>query len=358
MIAALPGLREIRSALAGGYLWLFLLWLLFDPSLDKADFTGEPYRSARHVGEILGSVAKGVAATFTAYLLGTFVNEGRSVMSRIYLYARQSEYFTPDVARGRLSQRLEKRQKILVNRRIRRVRRRSSRREALKLSLLQTDRVGVEVPTYVARAILAVLPIFERLGSIVTSLLDWVVLAFTLPFIVLEVAGLALLRSIIAMRAEPYKPFLTPRGVSALENYLESALPSKTNRAAPGIADAIADFPVIRTRLIHTSVDTVSEVDRLVAEAEFRSAIVAPLILLVGLLAVNTSLLWLLLWPLLLTLLSSARDRRRESGDLLVDALCQGVVTAPSVDAYASLKRASGGSDGATEPSPRRDLVW
>jgi hypothetical protein len=358
MIAALPGIREIRSALAGGYLWLFLFWLLLDPSLGEADFAAEPYQSAHHLGELLGPVALGVATTFAAYLLGTFVNEGRNVMSRLYLYARQSENFTPDVARSRLSQRLDNRRNALVRRRLRRIKRKSYTRKAFERSWIFTHYRAAAVPSYVVKVPVAFMAVFERLSSFTASLADSLGFAFALPLIVLEVAGLALLRSIIAMRAEPYKPFLTRRGVSALETYLESLAPSGTDGVLPGVADVISDFSVIRTRLIHASVDTVSEVDRLAAEAEFRSAIVAPLILVVGLLAIDTSLWWLLLWPMLLTLLSAARERRRESGDLLVDALCQDVVTSPSIDAFSSSKQAGHATDGAAQPSSGRDLIW
>ena len=358
MIAALPGLREIRSALAGGYLWLFLLWLLFDPSLGKTDFVGEPFRSAHHVGEILGPVAKGVATTFAAYLLGTFVNEGRNVMSRLYLYARQSENFTPDVARSRLSQRLEER--IVTN--ARRHRQSTKRKLYIRKVFEQSHTFKPyqyqRFPPYPIRMFIAFLALLERLNALVAYLVRGVALALAIPVMALEVAVLALLRSIIAMRTEPYRPFLTKRGVISLETYLESAVSPKANAAVPGVADVIADFPVIRTRLIHTSVDTVNEVDRLSSEAEFRSSIVAPLSLLIGLLAVDTSLWWLLLWPLFLTLLFAARERRRESGDLLVDALYQGVVTSPSIDAYSNSKRTPRGLDGTTERSSGRSLIW
>jgi hypothetical protein len=353
MIAALPGLREIRSALAGGYLWLLFLWLLFDPSLGRADFAGEPFRSARHAGETVGPVAKGVAVTFVAYLLGTFVNEGRSVMSRVYLYARQSENFTPDIARTRLSVRLEDR---LRSRR--QPSWRLKRKSYFRAVFEQSYTFRYRRYELVSRVTLACLKFLERVISMLGSGMRAAAMAFAVPVIAVEVAGLALLRSIISMRAEPYKPFLTPRGVTSLEAYLESAGSLKTNSTVPGIADVIADFPVIRARLIHTSVDTVNEVDRLVSEAEFRSSIVAPLTFLIALLAIDTSLWWLLLWPLLLTLLSAARERRRESGDLLVDALCQGVVTSPALDARPKASQTLGDSNGADKPARHQDLIW
>lgn len=94
----------------------------------------------------------------------------------------------------------------------------------------------------------------------------------------------------------------------------------------------IADFPVIRNRLIHSSAATVSEIDRLYAEAEFRAAIVLPLAFIGGLVCFEVSWWWALTGPLLLALSITARARRREAGDLMADALSQGVVKAPSVE--------------------------
>lgn len=358
MIAALPGLREIRSALAGGYLWLLFLWLLLDPALGRSDFIGEPFRSARHVSEALGPVAKGVATTFVAYLIGTFVNEGRNVTTRLYLYARQSEDFTPDVASSRISRRLEERRRLKSRRHPWTVSRKSFVRELIEDSpSFRTSRLQPR-PPLVLRAAVRVVELFEEFGSMLGAFARGASTLVVAPIIVVEVAGLALLRAIIAMRAEPYRPFLTQRGVSALEKYLESLVLPRASESLPSIADVITDFPVIRARLLHTSMDTVNEVDRLTSEAEFRSSIVAPLTFLLVLLAVNTSLIWLLLWPVLLTLLSAARERRREAGDLLVDALRQGVVRSPSIDAYSDAQQASVSDSETLADSPHQRLIW
>jgi hypothetical protein len=97
------------------------------------------------------------------------------------------------------------------------------------------------------------------------------------------------------------------------------------------VADVIADFPIVRTRLIHESPDTVSEYDRLRAEADFRSAIVLPLLAIIILFAFEISWHWGLAAGLLLILLGTARQKRREAGDILADAL--GIVDAPCIGA-------------------------
>ncbi|MGN6816335.1 MAG: hypothetical protein ACTHK3_09670 [Solirubrobacterales bacterium] len=329
MLAALPGIREIRSALAGGYLWLLFLWLLLDPTLGSADFAGEPYRSAHHLGQMMGPLALGAAVTFAAYLLGTFVNEGRNVMAQIYLFARQSETLTPDIAKTRLSKRIEWRRKTRLRRYRDRLRRQRRREETLERAWISLTRpLGLPDQSLVVPGLF--LTAVEGLGGFIRGFATIAASLLTLPLIGLEAAGIAILQSLIAMRAEPYKPFLTRQGVERLDRYLRSRAQLRDSQLS--IADLISEFPVVRARLIHDSIDTVNEVDRLVAESEFRSAIVPPLMFLVGLLALDTSLAWLLPWPVLLTLLNVARERRRESGDLLVDALCRGVVVPPSLD--------------------------
>lgn len=108
------------------------------------------------------------------------------------------------------------------------------------------------------------------------------------------------------------------------------------------MADVIADFPIIRTRLIHKSPDTVSEYDRLTAEADFRSAIVPPLLAIIVVFVDEVSFLWGLAGILLLVLLATARQKRREAGDILADTL--GVVEAPCLEG-------AGGSNGEIEAS-------
>src|SRR3954469_23060979 len=67
----LPGLRDLRTPLAVGYLWLTALWLVFgnrvpDPG-DASGLVHDLYRAASAVG----TTASLAALTFTAYLMGT-----------------------------------------------------------------------------------------------------------------------------------------------------------------------------------------------------------------------------------------------------------------------------------------------
>jgi hypothetical protein len=70
----LPGLRDLRTPLTTGYLWLIALWLLLHDRLPKSidDATG-PIRSLYELGGFLGSTAVLAAVSFVAYLLGSML---------------------------------------------------------------------------------------------------------------------------------------------------------------------------------------------------------------------------------------------------------------------------------------------
>ncbi len=314
MLGALPGLREIRSALAGGYLWIAFLWLALDPVLGQRDFTEGPYKSAHHLGNEVGPVALSVGLTFAAYLIGTFVNEGRELAGRLYLRARQSVSRSSAVKqREELVDELEQA--------------RTEVRARFRNLFVGTPDAGA--PAEENRAVTIAVQAFPLLISIPMT-------AFKLPAVLAlkfiewsERLIFWLLRKLIAKRAQPYRPFLSKQGVKAVKRYIAGTEPGLADGELD-VADVIADFSVVRTRLIHRSPDTVSEYDRLRAEAGFRSAIVPPLVAIAGLFALKVSPWWLLTWPILLTLLLTAQVRRREAGDILADVL--GIVDAPSAE--------------------------
>lgn len=74
LASLLPGLRDLRTPLATGYLWLILLWLLLHDYLPKSTegATG-PIRSLYELGGLLGSAAVIAALSFVAYLLGSML---------------------------------------------------------------------------------------------------------------------------------------------------------------------------------------------------------------------------------------------------------------------------------------------
>ncbi len=331
MLAALPGVREVRSALAGGYLWIFFFWLAIDPLVGKGDLDSEPYRSAHHLGDVLGPVALGIAISFVAYLIGTGVNELRGLLSSAYLRVRQS-------ASSSLT--AEERAEVLAE-----VREGREKTRALFVDswsglwgfLGRGERVPAEgsgssiapglvwayvreilraIAMGIAMGLRAILGYGIKVDSVADAIADWTA------------------RLLIKAGADPYKPYLSVDGVANAKRYLAQTLPSSQD--PPDVADLIADFPVLRMRLIHASPETASEVDRLNAEADFRSAITLPLLAIAAIFALKVSLLFLIFWPLLFALRMTARQRRYEAAELMVDALIQGVIEAPTVEMHLS----------------------
>jgi hypothetical protein len=135
--------------------------------------------------------------------------------------------------------------------------------------------------------------------------------------------------------ADPYKPYLSANGVAAARRYLGTKIKLRSENM-PDVADLITDFPVLRMRLIHQSPDTASEVDRLNAEADFRLAIVLPLLAISLIFAFEVSFFFLFLCPPLLALRITARQKHYEAGELMIDALNQDVIQAPTVESYLS----------------------
>jgi hypothetical protein len=343
VLGALPGIREIRSALAGGYLWIVVLWLALDPGLGESDFDIEPYRSAHHLGDEVGPVALGVAITFAAYLIGTFFNEARGVLARLYLRARQSASTGPEAVAGseEATQRRRRRRREALSGALpeRRPHLPSKRRDA------RPRRSDQALANWINQLILEMALFGAQLGgAAVTASSVFAEAAFELNEAIQRGVN-SFVRRLISIRIEPYRPFVSEHGVKAIERYLRQQVP----QGQLAVADVIADFPIIRTRLIHRSPDTVSEHDRLRAEADFRSAIFFPLLGIIAILVIKVSWLWAAATLPLLILISTARAKRREAGDILADLL--GVVEAPCVEAAGTAGRPPTPFGSAASPS-------
>jgi hypothetical protein len=339
VLGALPGIREIRSALAGGYLWITFFWLVLDPSLGEADFQSDPFQSAHHLGNEIGPVALGVGLTFIAYLVGTFFNELRGVLARLYLRARASASATAQAfrqiefdsvegsqaSRKWLEQKLAEMDEQFAVLDPNRANPAGDKREAKP----------AQEPGLVGDMVEAIAWITRALGAGVAASASLVGSALNLGTFIsnrVEIWLLFGVRRLIGLRLEPYKPFVSPHGVVAIERYLGERKNQLPDDLTPDVADVISDFPIVRIRLLQQSPDVVSEYDRLRAEADFRSSIVPPLTAIAVLLACEVSAWWLLALLLLVVLLGTARVRRREAGDGLADTL--GAVEAPSVESH------------------------
>jgi hypothetical protein len=75
LVSLLPGLRDLRTPLAVGYLWLIGLWLWFGDSFPRraADVPDATLRSLFELSTAVGASVVLAAVSFAAYLLGTML---------------------------------------------------------------------------------------------------------------------------------------------------------------------------------------------------------------------------------------------------------------------------------------------
>jgi len=72
----LPGLRDLRTPLATGYLWLIFLWLLLHKHVPTSVATAKgPLKSLYELSDLAGKGAILTATTFIAYLLGSLLTK-------------------------------------------------------------------------------------------------------------------------------------------------------------------------------------------------------------------------------------------------------------------------------------------
>ena len=66
----LPGIREIRTPLVAGYIWLVFAYLVAGAPSTLSDAPG-PIQEIAELLDSFGSLAKGIAVSFVAYLVGS-----------------------------------------------------------------------------------------------------------------------------------------------------------------------------------------------------------------------------------------------------------------------------------------------
>jgi hypothetical protein len=73
LTSVLPGIRELRTPLATGYLWLLNVWLLFGEHLPHSRPGDDMLARLWDAGEYGGKAAQLIGLSFAAYLVGAFV---------------------------------------------------------------------------------------------------------------------------------------------------------------------------------------------------------------------------------------------------------------------------------------------
>jgi hypothetical protein len=122
LASLLPGLRDIRTPLTVGYLWLLIAWLLFGEHVPKSRPSGNGLLAQLFdLSGILGKAAPIAALSFIAYLLGALLTipvESRfisSILSILGTFSQDTRLTTEEYARWRAGRTDEVRDRIEVS---------------------------------------------------------------------------------------------------------------------------------------------------------------------------------------------------------------------------------------------------
>lgn len=261
LINLLPGIRDLRTPLATGYLWLLALWLWI-PSHFKyipptSGVPGDITRLA-HYASRAGVV---VAISFAAYLIGVL---SKSLNPPLVRLGTASTYIAALISGSIVP----------------------------KIQLLDFWRRAFPVDTprdeFVENRVFASKKKFsEAAVSIATGRLSE--------------AGIYSLQESSRRAAD--------EGV--VDKEMQASYYSYLLTEVPGLGNA----------LVGKETELYSVYDRLISEYEFRIGVGAPLIALIVTLAIRWSPLWLLVLLPVLALLAAGSQQRMAAGDLLADAV-------------------------------------
>jgi hypothetical protein len=263
----LPGIRDLRTPLAVGYIWLLTLWLWIPTRFkDVAPSTGVPGDLAR-LAHYSGRLGIGIALSFIAYLIGAlsalFNGPLRRIGSFASLYVRWPKFGV---------------------------------------------RLGYDT-YFTMRFIDFWSPPYVEGDDDVKGFAR-----YAMANAQYRSSGLYSL-SEVATQATTH---------IAYSSYDDERYEQKIYRQNKYLAYLIREVYRQGNLLLGTQGELFAAYDRLVAEYEFRIGVTAPLIALIVTLAIRWTPWWLLgLLPLLL-LLRTGSERRMQGGDLLADAFRQG----------------------------------
>jgi hypothetical protein len=296
----LPGIRHLRSPLAAGYLWLAVIWVAGYPWEDATAGASSFARLMSDFGDVLSGLGAGVALSLAAYLIG-----GLSVgvldplllkLTPIFMWIRDWLRRVPLALPGSAGGvRIVGDPVYLIGN----TSWRSSGGSPMRRLHVRKDRLS---PTGLLAIGLLVDEDVRRAQQAVVG------------------HGVA---------ATAIQQFGQMRdfweGSEVPQHWWEFVRVSI-------MEDVIRDLELAFTRLLATNKEMYVEVDRFNSEAEFRLAIVPPLLVLAILFAAGFSLWALLALPLCVFLLAQAITSRREAGDMLADILLLRIVKVPRLE--------------------------
>lgn len=301
----LPGVRELRAPLAAGYIWLLSVWLIVEPHVASRSKATGALAALYKLGDALSAVGLGVVISFIAYLLGTLsigmweapLRAAMSVWPRLVSLLRplpRSRWVETEISG--LVPRLESP----------RLSSRGSRSiVTLSETVLQRQRRAAE---------------WERI---------------------------------------PWGRFLAEDDFRRQERKLGDLMRSDGDGESETInvgilaGQVVDELDLVEARLMSDEPELFNYVDRSRAESELRLAIIPPLVVLAGVLAIQDSVSWLVAVLPLVVFFQQAVGLLQRSGDRLADALLNGKVKAPvleglelaaSEDLNAKRERGSGSS--------------
>lgn len=291
----LPGLREIRAPLAGGYLWILLIWLIADP--DKPMPGGDrPYDRLGDLAEAVGPIGVGVAGSVAAFLIGSLA---------VAVVRRSLDF----------------------------IRERRRRHLEYNSYLLRWDRPKEWVPLDAIRSIAGLESPPEYLRETAAD----GALASAMRGLASRELGSQWRNLEAGIKASEDREGEAAFELTVHESEVPVAvLQIPSDRAGSGPAlerreyeiprfspqrDLLSDLSLILTRLVEWAPVTGTKIERLYSEAEFRLAIAVPLSGLLLFFFATTSLWWFLGLLLPAALILQGLSLEREGGLELVDAL-------------------------------------
>jgi hypothetical protein len=316
----LPGIRELRTPLATGYIWLLTFWLWIpDHFKDRPPTRGAVGDIAR-LAHYSGRLGVGIALSFVAYLTGALSELFNYQMTRLGSFIHWYRFVASDIR--------VQRSLALSGKRIRRqeawaISDQETRKQS-RWAIWREDRWAT-LSVGAAKITLRRRDFFDyEVSGITNDPGYWGGIA--MRDAQYSIMGLYSLAEVAGR--------MTPKPDS---NTQRRGIPPLFDRVSATFAYLIREVYKLGNELLGKEPELFSAYDRLIAEYDFRIGIAAPLVALSLTLTVRWTPLWLLILLPLLLLLKTGVERRMEAGDLLAEAARQGrlsVVLPPDLESH------------------------
>ena len=291
----LPGLRELRAPLAGGYLWLLLVWLAVGDELPTRNEEKPPLVDRLYQLEpVVSQLGFAIVASVAAYVIGSIAIDMQVRLARF----SRSVPVDPRIDRTHLA--------ITVVRF-------TTVSALLAVAVLTVGQLGDQLgPWGLVVALIALSLLWGLLTTMSRSL--WVQLTVGRHDDAMQPAA----TSSSGLQ-------VTPQGKRELEGWLAVSLSSLPEYRHGVITESLnyidSNRSLLKTRILDISEALHSEVDRPDAEATFRMALWPPLALLVGHLAFAASASWTFAIVVPSILVWQSISLRRHANDALITVL-------------------------------------